>query len=336
MKLLVVGAGAVGSVYGYFASRHPAPKTVQVTYLIKPKHRKSLESGIKLYRWKGKRTETILFKEFSLIESLTDLVGKNFDAVLITLPSDKIHEAGWLESLLKATKGAKIWSLQPNPTDRDFIREKMRAAEISDIDGSLVFGGIPILSYLAPMPGETFSEPGYAFYLPPTSKASWSSKVPTEAQKAMRLFTAGGLPSKVVSDSDTSSILPEALLRGLVAGLEKSEWSFDRLLNGVNFYLMIDAIREMTAIFSKRAGVKDPGKKLPGRLLSSGIGIRTAIRASRLVIPFDFEAFLRVHFTKVETQMHEAITELIELAKNSNLPSTNLKLLSRSRNSGKL
>jgi len=54
MELLVVGAGAVGSVYGYLASRNPAPKTVKVTYLIKPKHRKGLEEGLKLYPWKGR------------------------------------------------------------------------------------------------------------------------------------------------------------------------------------------------------------------------------------------------------------------------------------------
>jgi len=327
MELLVVGAGAVGSVYGYLASRNPAPKTVKVTYLIKPKHRKGLEEGLKLYHWKGRRAEKILFKEFSLIESIKEVEKLNFDAVLITLPSDKIREEGWLESLLKATKTAKVWSLQPNPTDRDFIRQKMKAAGISDIDGNLVFGSIPILSYLAPMPGENFTEPGYAFYLPPTSKAAWSSKVTPEAKKTADLFSAGGLPSKVVAESDTNSILPEALLRCLVAGLEKSEWSFDRFLNGPNLLLVTEGIREMTAIFSKKAGVKDPGKKLSGKLLSTGFGIRAAVRGSRLLMPFDFEAFLRVHFTKVETQMHQAIEELIESAKESRLPATNLKLL---------
>lgn len=336
MEILVVGAGAVGSVYGYFASRHPAPNTVQVTYLVKPKQHKSLLEGIKLYRWKGKQAETILFKEFKLIESITEVAKKNFDVVLITLPSDKIREEGWLESLLKATKNAKIWSLQPNPTDRDFIREKMKAAGITDVDARLVFGSIPILSYLAPMPGEDFTDPGYAFYLPPTSKASWSSKSTIEADKAVRLFSTGGLPSKLVSESNTSSILPESLLRCIVAGLEKSEWSFDRLLNGVNLFLVTEGIREMTAIFAKRAGVKDPGNTLTGRLLSTSFGVRTAIRASQLLMPFDFEAFLRVHFTKVDTQMHLAIEELLEFAKKSGLPSASLKLLRNTSSSRKL
>lgn len=327
MELLIVGAGAVGSVYGYYASRCLKPEPVRVTYLIKPKHRNDLSAGIRLYHWRGKRPETLHFRNFSLIDSIEEVAKKKFDAVLITLPSDKMRAEGWLEALLIATKSAEIWSLQPNPNDGVFIREKMKTAGISDPNRELIFGGIPIVSYLAPLPGEAFPEPGYAFYIPPGSKASWSSSNPGKAERVAQIFNNGGLASKVLPENDTSLILPEAFLRCLVAGLEKSEWSFTQLLNGPNLPLVVGGIREMTSISAKLAEVKDPGESFLGKCLTSSFGIRSALRIASIVVPFDFEAFLRVHFTKVNEQMQLAIKDLIESASRLGIPATNLKLL---------
>ncbi len=328
MEILVVGAGAVGSVYGYYASRQPSSESVKITFLIKPKYRKSLEKGIQLYRWVGRKAQSIRFKNFSLVESLDEVSTKKWSAVLITLPSDKMRADGWLASLLSVTRDTPIWSLQPNSSDRAFISEKISHSGFSP---PVVFGSIPIISYLAPMPGESFQETGYAFYLPPFAKATWSSKDPAAAQNVSTLFTSGGLVSKVTPENDSSGILGEALLRSLVAGLELSEWSFSRLLNGPTLPLVTGAIREMTKIQSSLASkispVKDPGKSIAGKFLSSGIGVRTAMAVSRAMMPFDFESFLRVHFTKVDTQMHHAIDELIEESKKLGIPSSNLKLL---------
>ncbi len=329
MELLIIGAGAVGSTYGYLASRQLPGAGAKVTYLIKPKHRSDLKNGIQLYWWKGRKADSVLFTDFRIIDDAKELHSKKFDAVLITLPSDKLRTDGWFDGFLKdfnvGSPEGKVWSLQAGLNDQEFLREKMGAGSA---DTRLVKGTIPIMGYLAPLPGEPFEKPGYAFYMPPTSKAPWASKNATAAEEAAKLFDAGGLPSKVVSLAPKSAeLLPEALLRALVAGLERSEWSFDRLLNGENIYLVTGGMREMMTIGAKIQKTENPGEKWWGKFGSTPFTVRTAIRLVQKIVPFDFEAFMRVHFTKVDSQMHLTLDEQIEYGKRNGISTTNLVML---------
>jgi hypothetical protein len=86
-------------------------------------------------------------------------------------------------------------------------------------------------------------------------------------------------------------------------------------------------MREMLAIGAKIQNLPDPGKTMLGKIGSSALGVRTIIRVARKIIPFDLESFLRVHFTKVEGQMHLNLDELIETGKRHGLSTTNLTLL---------
>lgn len=329
MELLIVGAGAVGSVYGFFASRNIEGAGARVTYLVKPKHRADKENGITLYSWKGRKADTIRFNEFKLIDETAALRKRKFDAVLITLPSDQFRANGWFEGFLKdlniGSPKAKIWSLPPGERDPAFLLEKLGPGS----EGRVVYGSIPIMSYLAPLPGEAFTETGYAFYIPPGSKAGWSSKDPLAAESAHALFNAGGLPSKTLPNIQTTpeKILGAAILRLIVAGLERSEWSFDRFMNGENIHLVSAAIREMTALSAKYEKTSDPLVKRWAKFATSVFGLKTIIRFSRFLIPFDFEAFMRVHFTKVDAQMHLTLDEQIEYGKRNGISTTNLVLL---------
>ena len=328
MNLLIVGAGAVGATYGYIASRLGPAGGANVTYLIKPKHREDLKKGIQLYWWRGRTADPILFEKFSLIDDVAELRTKKFDAVLITLPSDKFRADGWLERFLSdfsaGSPDGKIWSLQPGDSDQTYLEERLHGTA----DFRLVRGRIPIMGYLAPLPGESFDKPGYAFYIPKFSKAGWSSKNQAAAREAMTLFENGGLPSKVVDDKPTpSSIFPVAVLRSVVAGLERSEWSFDRLLNGENIHLVTSSLKEMTAISAKTEKIVDPSVKWWGKLGATPFALKTVIRLAQKIVPFDFEAFMRVHFMKVEGQMRMALDEDIGFAKRNGLSTTNLVLL---------
>ncbi|MBC7385615.1 MAG: hypothetical protein H7301_05545 [Cryobacterium sp.] len=341
MKLLVVGAGAVGSVYGYLAGLiSDSAETCEVTFLVKPQHRKNLEKGLNLYQWRGKIAAPLLFKNYSIIDSLKELkrisLMKSFDAVLITLPSDKVAADGWLTELFESSGTAKIWSLQPNLKDREFILNAGKSVFGSEFENRVVWGRIPMMSYLAPLPGEDFTESGYAFYIPPGAKAAWSCSHLPNAEKVADFYNSHGLPSKAVKDFVGESIFSEAFLRGLVAGLEKSEWSFSKLMNGINLPLVTESIREMTAIQSQALGLTDPGRKWWARAATSRSGIKNALRLARLFIPFDLEAFFRVHFTKVETQMHSGIQECISMGKAQGQSTTNLTLLKGRAHKSKL
>ncbi len=327
MELLIVGAGAVGAVYGYLSSQRSPAGSARITYLVKPKHQKDLEAGIRLYHWRGKDAEPIIFRDFSLISSFSEMKEKKYDAILITLPSDKFRESGWLEGLVESSGNAKVWSLQPNAGDPELLRNKLIAHFGPGAEMRAVTGRIPIMSYLAPLPGEPFAEPGYAFYIPKVSPAIWTSLDPEAAREACDFYHAAGLPSKTAPADFVESAVPEALLRSVVAGLERCEWSFDRFTNGENIQLAAGAMREMTAIQAKRKKVADSGAGLFGKIAATPFGIRTALRIVKSIVPFDFEAFLRVHFSKVEGQMHLALDEFIADGKKMGQSTTNLVLL---------
>lgn len=331
MNLLVVGAGAIGSVYGYLVSKSSGPSPVKISYLVKPKYLRSLETGITLYPWKGRKAELTEFRDYTVYDSLEAVKKKSdespFDFILITIPSDKLREGDWFENLLRSVGNAKIWSLQPNFSDTGFIEEKLKKISGEGAERRLVSGGIPILSYLAPLPGETFAKSGYAFLIPPGAKANWSSADPAAAKEAAQFFTDAGLPSKTSENIRAEGLFSESLLRCVVAGLEKSEWSFAKLLHGVNLPLVTEGIREMTAIQAKLLNTADPGNRWWGKAGASRFAIQSALRIASFIIPFDFEAFLRVHFTKVENQMHLALNETIDAGKLLRLSTTNLVLL---------
>lgn len=331
MNLLVVGAGAIGSVYGYVASKASVSTPVKISYLVKPKHRENLKSGITLYPWIKRKAELTEFRDYTLLDSLSAVKDQSdkipFDVVLLTLPSDRLREGDWLRDLFQSVGEAKIWSLQPNYSDKPFIEAILEQTFGEGSKSRLVIGRIPLMSYLAPLPGETFPKPGYAFFIPPGTKALWSAADSAAAEEAALFFSSGGLPSKFAENIRVEGLFSESLLRCVVAGLEKSEWSFDKLLHGTNLPLVTEGVREMTAIQAKLMNVADPGNRWWGKLGSGRFAIKSALQIASALIPFDFEAFLRVHFTKVENQMHLSLNETIDAGKSLQLSTTNLVLL---------
>lgn len=324
MKVLVVGAGAVGSVYGYYASQGGA----DVSFLVKPKHRANLAAGITLYAFPtvGKKAREILFQKFSVLDDPGQVANSHWDLVFITVPSNALRTGDWLKTLVAGAKDATIVTLQPGLNDREYI-----LSETGIPEERLVSASIPIVSYLAPMPGESFDKPGYAFWVPPGGAVSVSYGDEARRRSAIHLLNRGGLKAKAATDFRKKSLIGEVLLRLLVAGLERSNWSFQRFMNGEYIELATDSMREALPIVAKVRGVSDPSRNFLKRQIVKPWAVRTAMRAFLALAPFDGESFFRVHFTKVEEQMHQGLLDLIEAGKREKLPTTSLSLLAKRR-----
>lgn len=320
----MVGAGAIGSVYAYFAQKGGA----DVTFLIKPKHRPHIENGIQLYHFPtfGKKAEEILFKNFSMIEDPTEIGKTQWDMIWMSVPSNAIRTGDWLEVLGKQAGKATIVSLQPGLTDRDYIIEKTKLPE-----SQVVSGSIPLLSYLAPMPGEAFEKPGYAFWLPPGQSVAMSLGEDSRRKEVVALLNRGGFKTKESADHRKETLVGEAILRMVVVGLERSEWSFDRFMNGENIILATDSMKEALPILAKAKGSPDPMKNFLKRQLLRPTTIKGLLKALQCIAPFDIESFFRVHFTKVEEQMHMGMKDLVELGKKERFPTTTLSIMARQK-----
>ncbi|KAI1385495.1 uncharacterized protein F4822DRAFT_413153 [Hypoxylon trugodes] len=78
-RVLVVGAGSMGIISGYILSLAGA----DVTFLIRPHRKEALSRPQILYSYDDNSLKE--YKGYDLITSPSDIIGKNFDYILITL-----------------------------------------------------------------------------------------------------------------------------------------------------------------------------------------------------------------------------------------------------------
>jgi hypothetical protein len=157
----------------------------------------------------------------------------------------------------------------------------------------LVFGMIGIVSFQAPLPGDTL-EPGIAYVTSALSPTMFEGK---DAARAAQALAGGGCAARVKENLDAILALGSALLMPQVLGLEMSGWS-------------LEAHRRKTLKLASRAGQEaqqavKAQMKLRSGVLSAALVTQIAGLAcifGTLFVPFDLEAYLKLHFSKVRMQ----------------------------------
>ena len=90
-RALVVGAGAVGQVYG----RHLQLGGAQVTFFVRDKYRAMVERGFDMYALNSRRpTEPVRFEEFSVVSRPDEVAARRFDQVYLTVSSPRSSARG--------------------------------------------------------------------------------------------------------------------------------------------------------------------------------------------------------------------------------------------------
>src|SRR5687768_9790918 len=149
MKVLLVGAGAVGQVYGYFLKQGGA----SVAFHVKEKHAEEARRGYSLYplnRRKARRSP-VKFDGFEVLTSLDDVKARTWDQVYLCMSSTGLR-GEWTAPFLRSIGDATVVFLQPGLDDREYLGQWVP-------EDRLVQGSIPIVSYHAPLPGEKVPEP---------------------------------------------------------------------------------------------------------------------------------------------------------------------------------
>jgi len=305
-RVLVVGAGAVGQVY----ARHLQLGGAKVTLFVREKYRQAIERGFDLYALNGPRpTEPQRFEGFSVVTRPDEEDALGFDQVYLTVSSPALGGA-WLRELVAAAGDATIVALQPGKDEQEVLRAAGVPPE------RLVPGMITLISYAAPLPGETrFSHPGMAYWFPPMAPCRLSG--PGERTEAVvRALRAGGLPARRYADVPSSVVFPSAILMPYLVALESAGWSLRALWRGGASALGARAAREALAVAATTTDRRPP---LAMRVMSRPGVLRFALWAARRLMPLPFEIYLREHFTKVHAQTMEFMAGYIAKGKKSDL-----------------
>ena len=311
-KVLIVGAGAVGQVYG----RHLQLGGADVTFLVKPHHVEKLQPPLRFYPLNSHQLTdpAVEFSDYALITEPPSASDPGFDQVWLCVSSTALRQP-WLGPLCASIGDATVVSLLPGIEDRKLLLQFVP-------DERLVSGLITIISYPAPLAGEPQDSEGMAYWFPPLGPTPLSG--PKERRDAaLRLLRAGGQPAKAHRDVAAISGIPTAVLMPILMGLEASDWKFEQLSKSEHGPRALAGVREAIAVVSTLHGITRPWW-LP--LLTMGT-LRALLWVAPKAVPLPLETYLGFHFTKVGDQTRLFIDTYIRLAETQGQPSQALTAL---------
>lgn len=307
MRVLLVGAGSVGQVYGW----HLQQAGVDVHVYVKPKYAEEARAGFVLYP-PGTRTPT-RFRPDGVVTSPAEVAASTWDQVWLCIPSTALR-GDWLPEIVTAMRGATLVSLLPGLRDREILTALVPAER-------LVIGLISFSSWHAPLGAEPLPEPGMAWWHPPMTPSLFEGPAPA-VDAIVAALKKGGCPA-ARGEATAMAARGSSLLVTAVAAMECAGWTFAGLRQDKWARLAASAGKEALTISTTHLGIS-PG---PIGMVLTPTAIRMATRVVPLVAPMDFEAFLRVHFSKVGDQTQLALDTWIAEGTTRSLPVTALTTL---------
>jgi hypothetical protein len=304
VRVLVVGAGAVGQVYG----QHLALGGARVSVLVRPRYAEDAERGFELVHIHSKRRRIpARFVPAEVLTSDTEVAAGAFDQIWHAVPTPPLAR-GELDGVLAASGAATIVSLQPGVTVAAHLERFVEPHRI-------VYGIIGFQSYAAPLEGsadaiEKATGPGIAYFFPPFIHSQFSG-IEWRLRSVLDALHMGRLPSVAITDAHLALAFSSAMLMPIVSALERAGWSLAAMREGDGPSLAARAAAEAMAIIAAETGSPRP----PYAALLRGPLIRLGLGFAARVTPFDLEAFFHVHFAKVGAQTRAMLDEYVRIAR---------------------
>lgn len=311
MEVLLVGAGAVGQVYG----RHLALGGARVSFLVKERHAAAARRGYTMYPLRRRhRRDPVRFEPDGVLVGAAEAQGRRWDQIWLCTSTPAL-EGPWLNDLLGGIPDASVVTLQPGLHVRERLAELVGAERV-------VSGAIGLVSYQAPLPGEEVTEPGVA-YLFPFGGASRFSGARERVEPVVRTLKAGGCPARIDADAQRFLSFSSAILMPHIVALEGEGWSLRALRRSDLLCVGSRASRQALAIVAAELGARPPWYHVLVRPVPMRIGLTVAPHA----VPFDLEAYLQYHFTKVGDQTRGLVAGYVDAAERHGLPADALAAL---------
>jgi 2-dehydropantoate 2-reductase len=284
LRICIVGAGAVGLVYAQYLRRGGA----SVVLFVKLARAESCRGSFALHRLRfGGRCDSDSLPPFSVLTEVEEVAKEDFDQIWLTVASDALR-APWLEALLGASQRATLVLVQPDLEDRKLVLAHLP-------EPRLVQGLIGFLSFQSPLPRETHLPDGIAYTLLPFAASTFDGPAAAAVVAALR---SGGFAARLGRGLPGVSAERSATTVPIIAGLEVAGWSIEEFVRGPWLATSLSASREALAAVSVTLQRPPAGVR---RVLHAPL-VRFALSAARRLTPFDLEAYLSFHFTKVGLQ----------------------------------
>lgn len=297
-RILIIGAGAVGTSYAYFLS-----KQHEVSFLVRDKYVNDIQGGF-LFDWMNKKQGAQQFSDYETFGYSSIDPQREWDIIIVTLATTALPK---LDFSNINTTGATILSLSPGLDDLEVLKNRLADKSY----GSIVTAMISLISYTDHIDGQ-FACHYYASAAMPMPFSDIENTPKPQAKQLAKLFNDAGIKSKSVKSSVKAAIYPNVFLTMFVLTLEAAGWSFDSLKNsGELLDDMRQSIQALNTASKKEYGLVPPvhGYLIPNFLLRLGLKLAPSL------FPFDIETYLKQHFTKVQEQSYEHTRSYIDICK---------------------
>jgi 2-dehydropantoate 2-reductase len=298
LRILLVGAGSVGQVYG----RHFQLGGAEVRFLVRPKYLDTCRQGFTLHRFQHRRVDSSRFVPDRVSATAAEAAEGGVDLVVLCMSYAGLH-GDWLPELLEHTGEAAVLSLVPSIAAREWLAERIPAPR-------LLVGFITLMAYPAPLSGQNL-EPGTGYWFPPLAPAPIEG--PTDhVAVIVSCLRAGGQPVRAAANNSRQSAAATALFMPMIAGLELAGWSFAGLKRRKDLARVCQAGCEASELAALRLGVPPPF----ARWLLRPMLVRCMLATAPLLVPFNLEGFLALHFDKVSAQTRLFLNDWLATAES--------------------
>jgi hypothetical protein len=304
-RVLIVGAGAVGQVFGLAHQRGGAHVGVRV----REAHRPAAEAGYPVWPAGNAKKRPVRFLPDAVLTTDDAVVPGEWDEIWLCMSSTALWRGDWLESLLARAGDATIVTLQPGLETRARMLEHVP-------EERLIQGLIAFSAWHGPLAGDQGPEALW-WWLPPFQSNLVAGPWPL-ARRTTKRLRRGGLAAQATTPLALARTMAtgNAALLSIVAALEVNGWSFAALRSGPWASRAARAARQSITIAAAHRGEPPPGL----RHLIRGWTLGLLSRLAPLFTPFHFERFLEAHFTKVGDQTRIAMLAHRDQGRTHSLP----------------
>ncbi|MEZ5003309.1 MAG: 2-dehydropantoate 2-reductase N-terminal domain-containing protein [Chitinophagales bacterium] len=289
-NILIIGAGAVGLVYG----RHLALGGHAVTFYVREKYVADFSKGSVLYHMNKDKSlkKPIHFKEYGVVSSFEAIGETSWDQIYLCISSTALQSFDLAEFKRHLMGSPTIVMLQPSAQDYECLTQYFPAEQI-------VEGMITLISYATPLATESVDPPGTAYWLPPLAPTPFSGET-KRRDEVIKAFQSGGLRSSADKNVQHQALFPTAFLTTFLTALEANNWKFNQLSKNTGILQQLQkVVNEVFTTLETKYQVKKP---FGIGVLSAPIVVKLLLKLAPIVMPMDIETYFEYHFKKVNDQ----------------------------------
>ena len=295
MRILMVGCGAVGQVFGLCLQK----AGVELGFYARPGSAATLKQalahgGMPLFQTSHSRRRDPIAHRLENYQVVTDVAGsKRFkpDQIWFTTPSP-VYYSAWFRGFLQDVPSDRVVCFAPEGLRSEFLPE-------SGGEDRVVFGGVTFIAWQGDLDGGGGRPEGVNFWLPPFLQIPLMGTDEACSEVAEILAMAGFRPAVKKPEFSKTLASVTALMTAMVAGLELSGWSLGAMRRSPWLVHAARGCREGALSQLSRTGIVT---RVSLGILFSATGLFLATLFLPLLFPFDLEKYLQFHYLKTRDQ----------------------------------